>query len=263
MFSATAPRSRPDTPAGARPVIQTPASRAVTSTSSPASTIAPPCGNQSAAKGVWMSYIAPADGTLTTNSLGSTYQTILAATTHPPTKHTTAECKPAPAGSFMRGETALALPASLTLPVSKGGLYLFLVTATNADGGKLQFNLQFAGSARITNSTFTTMLPHMVNGAGYITKLTLVNMSGATNNVVVNLIGQDGTIQGTQTVVMQSGQTVRIAAPESSRNATPQTVQWVTVGGDGRVAVNLFFELEDSTAKVIHSTPFTAPPTAP
>src|SRR5438874_13512215 len=67
---------------------------------------------------------------------------------------------------------------------------------------------------------------------------------------------------------MPAGHTGRIASPESSRNLSPRTIQWVTVGGEGRVAVNLFFEVEDQTGKVINCigfndatsvTSFTAP----
>jgi sugar lactone lactonase YvrE len=255
-FSVTVPRSCTDNQATAPPVIQTPASLSATSTSSPASTVAPPCGNQNPANGVWMSATAPADGTYNANTLGSTYQTIFAVYTGPVTNLTNVGCSAAPPGSFVRGDTILPLAAALALPVTKGKTYLFLVTAANSDGGKLQFNLSFTGSARIAASAFTTILPHMVNGAGYITKLTVVNMSGATNNVVINLLGQDGSIQSTQTILMQAGQTVRLAAPESSRNVTPQTVQWVTVGGDGRVAVNLFFEVEDGNGTVINCIGF-------
>jgi sugar lactone lactonase YvrE len=255
-FAVTVPRSCTDTPAGAPPVIQTPASLVVTSTGSPASTVSPPCGNQSAAKGVWMSYTAAADGTLNADTVGSTYQAIFAVYTGSPTNLTNVACAAAPPGSMVRGDTILPLAAALALPVTKGTTYLFLVTAANSDGGKLQFNLTFTGSARLPSSTFVTMLPHMVNGAGYITKLTVVNMSGAQNNVVINFLGQDGSIQSTQTILMQAGQTVRLAAPESARNLTPQTNQWVTVGGDGRVAVNLFFEVEDGNGTVINCIGF-------
>jgi hypothetical protein len=256
VTSMAVPRSCTDTPATAPPVIQTPNSVIVDSTSSPAATTTPPCGNQSIQKGVWMNYIAPANGTLTADSTGSSYQAIVAAYTGPTSNLTNVGCAAAPSGSIVRGSEVIAAPATLTVPVSKGTGYLFLVTAFKGDGGKLQFNLKFTGSSALPNSTFVTALPHMVTGGGYVTKLTVVNMLGAANNVVVNFLGQDGSVQSTQTILLQAAQTVRIATPESSRNVTPQTIQWVTVGGDGRIGVNLFFEVADLAGTVFNCIGF-------
>src|SRR5205823_8616913 len=48
-----------------------------------------------------------------------------------------------------------------------------------------------------------------------------------------------------------------------ARNVTPQTTQWVTVGGDGTVGVNLFFEVEDQSGKVINCIGFNDAASAP
>jgi hypothetical protein len=239
-------------PASAQPVLQTPTSRIVSTTSAPASALTPPCGNGSVSNAVWLSYTAAANGTLTADSTGSSYKTIISAYTGSTTNLNNVGCAAAPSGSAARDAVALLpAPATLALPVTGGITYFFLLTAANGDGGTLHFNLSFTSSAQVPTSAFVTMLPHMVTGGGYITKLTLVNMSGPTNNVVVNFLGQAGSIQSTQTILMQAAQTVRIATPESSRNLT-QTIQWVTVGGGGRVGVNLFFEVADQAGTVFN-----------
>src|SRR5260370_11637384 len=38
-------------------------------------------------------------------------------------------------------------------------------------------------------------VPHYIMGAGFVTKLSINNLTGATNNVIVNIISQGGVLQ--------------------------------------------------------------------
>jgi hypothetical protein len=120
----------------------------------------------------------------------------------------------------------------------------------------LQLNLNFIGANAIPDSSRVTYLPHLITGGGFVSKLTMVNMSGAPNNVALNFVGQDGTLQTSGTVLMQPGETVRIASPESSRGM-PSGTQWSPVGSSGPLSINEFFELTgDSSTSVLNTIGF-------
>src|SRR5205085_5474899 len=84
--------------------------------------------------------------------------------------------------------------AKTTFNAGQGASVWVLVTATNNDGGSLNFNIGFRASTPLMGTSYTTVLPHVPFGGGYRTKVTIVNLAGQDNNTAVNCIGQDGQI---------------------------------------------------------------------
>ena len=250
-------RSCNDSPATAPVFVQTPSSQTVDSSKSPISAIAPPCGNSSALNGVWFTYTAPADGTLTADTNGSSYQTILAAYRGSPSSLGNIGCSAAPVPSLRDkgGPQPRAAGAKVGIGVNKATQYWILVTAANPGGGQMQLNLSFIAASSVPDSALLTYLPHLVTGGGFVSKLTLVNMSGVPNNVALNVVGQDGSLQASNTVLMQPGEVVRIANPESARGL-PSSTQWSPVGSSGPLSINEFFEFGTSSANVLNTIGF-------
>jgi Bacterial Ig-like domain (group 2) len=106
-------------------------------------------------------------------------------------------------------------------------------------------------------------VPHYIMGAGFVTKLTINNLTGATNNVVVNIISQSGVLQSSTNYVLSAHATQRIETLESARFG-PYTVQWAIVGSDSDVGVNTFFELTNGNGlpNIINTIGFNDAPAA-
>jgi len=94
-------------------------------------------------------------------------------------------------------------------------------------------------------------IPHFLVGGGYISKLTLNNLSAAQNNIVVNLISGNqasgGTLLSSTTYNLAPNASVRIAAPESARSGNA-VIDWAIIGADDVIPGNIFFEFADSTS---------------
>ena len=204
----------------------------------------PLCGNGSRSNSAWFVFPSPIDGTLTVDTDGSDYLTIVSVWTGSPGAFAPVACA-AGVRTSAQGDAAPA-PASLTIPITKGSLYLFMVTGAEGRGGKLGFNLKTRSIGSLPDSALLSTLPHVVSGGGFVTKMTVVNFANAPNDVVINLLAQDGSLQGTHTLSMAAGEVARVATAEDSRIGPAQT-QWAAVGSSGPVEVNLFFELTDQT----------------
>ena len=87
-------------------------------------------------------------------------------------------------------------------------------------------------------------IPHFLIGGGFVTKLTITNLTNSLNNLVVNMISTDGTLLSSVNWNLAPAATMRIQGSESLR-AAPGTAQWVIVGGDANLTVNAFFEVAD------------------
>ena len=108
---------------------------------------APSCGNHSRGKSVWYRFTAPSNGTLTVNTFGSNYDTILAAYTGSCNSYTavTGACNDDTSGAQSR----------ISFTATGGTMYYFLVTAYSSNGGTLVFQLTFQGSGPAPTSTAT------------------------------------------------------------------------------------------------------------
>ncbi len=99
---------------------------------------APGCGNPNAGKSVWYEYTPPADGTVTVDTLGSVYDTILTAWTG---GCTTLTAVPNGCNDDYQPPNSTSL---LQIPVTGGVTYRFQVSAYNNDGGVTDFHLDYA-----------------------------------------------------------------------------------------------------------------------
>ena len=96
---------------------------------------APSCGNPAAGKSVWYRYTAAAPGTLTADTFGSSYDTILAAYTGSCASLSETACN---------DDAPLTSQSRVSFAVAAGTTYSFLVSAYNNNGGNLIFHLTFA-----------------------------------------------------------------------------------------------------------------------
>jgi hypothetical protein len=113
----------------------------------------------------------------------------------------------------------------------------------------------FFATPSLTTATIQ-VVPHIVSGAGYVTKITLVNLSGSSNIVTVTYFNQAGVQQGSpHTFVIPAFGTARDTTGEANRFITPSTTQWAVVTSTAAAGVNLFFEFMDSpTARLVVNT---------
>ncbi len=135
------------------------------------------------------------------------------------------------------------------------------ITVLNSDGG-----ISNAAAFSVVNSAappypFTYLLPHVVSGGGYATKITVVNTSNVQNPVVVNFLSQAGALLGSTQYSVAPGGTLRVATPESERFG-PTATQWAMVGAQAAVLTNVFFEyIPSGSDTVVNSVGYTdAPP---
>jgi hypothetical protein len=113
----------------------------------------------------------------------------------------------------------------------------------------------FFATPSLTTAT-TQVVPHIVSGAGYVTKITLVNLSATSNTVTVTYFNQAGVQQGSpHSFVIPAFGTARDTTGEANRFVTPSTTQWAVVTSTAAAGVNLFFEFMDSpTARLVVNT---------
>jgi len=105
------------------------------------------CGNGSRAKSVWYRFTAPSNGTLTVNTFGSNYDTILA------TYLGTCGAFAAVPGACNDDSSGAQSLVSFT--ASAGTTYYFLVSAYSSNGGSLVFQLTLQGAAPTATLTPT------------------------------------------------------------------------------------------------------------
>ena len=117
------------------------------SATSDATDPAPACGNHSRGKSVWYHFTAPSSGTLTANTFGSSYDTILSTYT--------GSCGAyVPVAGACNDDTS-GTQSRVSFTATGGMTYYFLVTAYSSNGGTLVFQLTFQGSGPAATSTPT------------------------------------------------------------------------------------------------------------
>jgi hypothetical protein len=96
------------------------------------------CGNGSRSKSVWYRFTAPSNGTLTADTLGSTYDTILATYT--------GSCGAFAAVSGGCNDDYSSTQSRVSFTATGGTTYYFMVTAYANNGGTLLMHLTFQGT---------------------------------------------------------------------------------------------------------------------
>ncbi len=229
----------------ARRMINTGQQRGIDSSGAAAAGIRPTCGSQSVAHGVWVKYTAPVTGTVTIDLAGSNYQTLLTLFTPVAGTLQLVDCTESQLRVSRSGQRTILQPKS-SYTVGAGQDVWVLITATIGDGGLAVVTPGFLANSPVPQATFSTMMPHVVTGGGYVTKLTIVNMAADENNVAVNFVDDQGTVLSSATRVLQPAETMRVATDEALRNG-PIATQWASISAQGRVAANLFYEISDQS----------------
>jgi hypothetical protein len=102
---------------------------------------------------------------------------------------------------------------------------------------------------------FQYALPHVVQGGGFVTKITLTNLSNSLlDNSLVVFLDQSGSIVSTVPYSIPPLGTIRLTTPVAARFGPAQAPQWAVVGSQTPLGVNLFYELTDSTGKSVLNT---------
>jgi putative intracellular protease/amidase len=99
------------------------------------------------------------------------------------------------------------------------------------------------------------VVPHMVSGGGFVTRLTLMNLDTVNNNFDVQIEDQSGKLLQEQKITVAPGGSARVSTGEAARFG-PSQVSWAIVSATAAAAVNSFFELEDGTGKVVNTIGF-------
>ena len=127
---------------GATPFSQT---VSTTSATTDASDPSPACGNHSRARSVWYRFTAPSNGTLTANTFGSNYDTILSGFAS----------SGAALSSLACNDDTNSAQSRVSFQATAGSVYYFMVTAYSGNGGTLIFQLTFLGTANPAPPTAT------------------------------------------------------------------------------------------------------------
>jgi hypothetical protein len=101
----------------------------------------------------------------------------------------------------------------------------------------------------------TLVVPHILSGGGFVTRLTLMNLDVMSNAFDVKFYDPSGKLLQEQTVTVAPGGTGRISTGEAARFGTTQ-VSWALITPSAGGAVNSYFELEDGSGKVINAIGF-------
>ena len=111
------------------------------------------CGNGSRGKSVWYRFTAPSTGTLTANTFGSSYDTILAAYS--------GSCGALTAAPGACNDDSSGVQSRVSFTANAGTAYYFLASAYSNNGGTLVFQLTFqgAGPTATASPTFTAAPP--------------------------------------------------------------------------------------------------------
>lgn len=106
---------------------------------------------------------------------------------------------------------------------------------------------------QLPSRRFLQVVPHMVAGDGFVTRVSVVNLSSQLNPVDIHRFNQGGQLVRATGDFLSPGARVDLVTSEAQRFSTP-TIEWVAVGSDFPVGVNVFFELKDGR----NPTPITA-----
>jgi len=91
------------------------------------------------------------------------------------------------------------------------------------------------------NSPFKYILPHVIAGNGYASRVTIVNTSAEQNSVVLNFVSQSGATLSSATYDMAPGATVRVSTTDTDRYGSAVT-KWATVGSTSPVLANVWYD---------------------
>lgn len=153
------------------------------------------------------------------------------------------------------GHISVQVPAAISSTPGTSNVTVFSPEPGGGESGALSFAVVSAlpAATDVPAKPNISYLPHIVAGGGFTTYVTIINRSSAANAVVLNTIGQDGSLQGSQRSIVAPGGSYRIIYDDPG---TATSTYWGILGSDQPVAVNVFFELIDSQGNVINTVGF-------
>jgi hypothetical protein len=135
---------------------------------------------------------------------------------------------------------------------------------TPAPGGGTSSLVTFfvtAGNTVPAALTQARYWPHIIAGTGFVTKMTVTNLTNAANDVLIYLTSQGGQTLKTTSLHLAPAGTARIATLESDRFGALQ-IQWAIVNSQADVTINLFFEFiaNQNTGAIVNTVGFNDAP---
>lgn len=138
--------------------------------------------------------------------------------------------------------------------VSSTQLTASLTAADLASAGAATVNVLSGGNVSNSMSFLLTtnpkstsplqyILPHVISGNGYASRVTIVNLSAQQNSVVLNFISQAGATISSNTYNMAPGATVRVNMSDAERYGNSVT-KWATVGSQAPVLANIWYDYQ-------------------
>ena len=116
------------------------------------------------------------------------------------------------------------------------------VSVTVVDGSVTSNATAFTISASPkTSLPLQYVLPHVISGNGYATRITLVNTSTQQNSVTLNFVSQAGAVLSSNTYNMAPGATVRVSMTDAERFGSSLT-KWATVGSQATILANVWYD---------------------
>ena len=130
------------------------------------------------------------------------------------------------------------------------------ITVSNVGVVSNSLSIQIAANP-FPATPFQYALPHVPQGGGFITKITLTNLSNSvSDSSIVIFLDQNGSVVNTVPYSIPPLGTVRLTTPPAARFGPALTPQWAVVSSQTQLAVNLFFELTDTAGHVLNSVGF-------
>ena len=133
-----------------------------------------PCGNPSPAKSVWYRFTASSGGTLTADTFGSGYDTVLSAWSGTVGNLNLVDCNDQADGGNQ---------SEITFTATPGTTYFFMVTAFLSDGGALVFNLDLETPALTLSSDALVFAARAIGTTSTAQTVTLSNPGAAALNI--------------------------------------------------------------------------------
>jgi hypothetical protein len=97
--------------------------------------------------------------------------------------------------------------------------------------------------AAIPPFPLTKVLPHVVAGGGYATRITVIDQSGQMNPIQINFISQAGEVVSSQTQTLPANGRIDVVIGQSDRFGV-LTTEWAALGSQLPAAVSAFIELK-------------------
>jgi hypothetical protein len=151
--------------------------------------------------------------------------------------------------------TTFVSSAQLTAAISSADLAAAgNATVTVVNGTTLSNAATFAITTNPKSSSpFQYVLPHVTSGNGYASKVTIVNVSGQQNTVVVNFVSQAGATLSSNTYTMAPGATLRVAMTDAERFGATVT-KWATVGSTAPVLANVWYDYQSQGSTAVQNS---------